>query len=59
MPGQQRLWTGNEEPRLDELLADSTMTPLLRLWRLEVESVRREMRKAAARLRTNRYNDAA
>ncbi len=44
---------------MDELLADSTMAPLLRLWRLEADAVRREMRSAAARMRPNRYNDAA
>jgi hypothetical protein len=58
-PGHPRRWTGNEEPRLDELLDDATMGPLLQLWRLDKDAVRAEMRGAAARLRQDDFTAAA
>ena len=58
-PGQRKLWSGNEEPRLDELLDDATIRPLLQLWRLDADTVRGEMRAAAARPQQARYTAAA
>jgi hypothetical protein len=42
-------WTGNREPSIEELLADDTILPLLALWRLEPDDVRRAVAEARRR----------
>jgi hypothetical protein len=44
-----KTWTGNREPSVEELLADDTIRPLLELWRLRPDDVRRAVAQAQQR----------
>lgn len=52
-------WTGNREPSVEELLADDTIRPLLELWRLQPDDVRRAVAHARQRRNEGRQESRA